>query len=482
VDARFASTTRIFWQMGETSNERLKTYLGQLPPRAQALLMREFERAIERGEDAVVARLVLDQLRKVARRSAEDVPEPPRAEDAARLFFRPLEPFLVDGKVPIRQGQIRRASLMPVWQWLVRDGASDQVSDYDAALAGLPDGAETQMLEPVIRKLQIAAVQAIARLTASADGDRRALARVGPPEVIEDLMSIGVLLGAREAIDALGGRLPVYLRAFGDAQIASITSSLNVPSLQTPQMLPFALSLVMQRLSAPWQIIRLAIKMAASDDEMRVAATPYGIAVSLALHDLYCMAARLRLDIRRGQFADVGDNLKSLHEGVRGLRTELDLRNDSSWGKQLASIRADISNTLQSEIDSVPGRVRRILRQRTDKDVLAGARVDNTDVEEVVSLIGFVAVCRTYADELAINEVTLRTYSDLQHYVEQATEALVESLRGGDARARAYRHMQAEAAICFSEVLFGRDYASLMRRAAENALSGERKPSRGSQQ
>ena len=354
--------------------------------------------------------------------------------------------------------------------------------DYDAALAGLSDDADVKVLEPVIRKLQTAAVEAIARLTNSADGDRRALSRVGPPEVIEDLVSIGLLLAAREAVDALGTRLPVYIRTFGDGQVESITSSLNVPTLQNPQLLPFALSLVMQRLSASWQIIRLAIRMAASDDEMRVAATPYGIAVSLALHDLYAQAARLRMDIRRGQLADVGESLKALHEGVRGLRTELDLRNDSSWGKQLASIRADISNTLQSEIDSVPGRVRRILRQRADKDILAGARVDNTDVEEVVSLIAFVAVCRTYADELAINEVTLRTYSDLQHYVEQSTEALVESLRGGEPRARAYRHMQAEAAIRFSEVLFGRDYASLMHRAAENALAGERKPSRSAQQ
>jgi hypothetical protein len=76
---------------------------------------------------------------------------------------------------------------------------------------------------------------------------------------------------------------------------------------------------------------------------------------------------------------------------VRGLRTELDLRQDSTWGKQLASIRAEISNTLQSEIDSVPGRVRRILRQRSDKDILAGARVDNSDVDEVVSLISIMS-------------------------------------------------------------------------------------------
>jgi hypothetical protein len=301
---------------------------------------------------------------------------------------------------------------------------------------------------------------------------------VGSPEVIEDLLSIGSVLQAREALDAFSGRLPSYLRVFGDQQTSAVSVSLNVPSLQTPQVLPFALSLVMQRLTAPWQIIRLAIRMAASDDEIRVAATPYGVAVTIALHDLFCLAAGLRIDIRRGHFENVAEHLKILHDGVRGLRTELDLRKDSTWGKQLASIRADISNALQSEIDSVPGRVRRLLRQRPDKDIPAGAKVDPGEVEETAALIDFVAVCRTYASELAINEVTLRTYSDLQHYVEQSTEALVQSLRGGDTKMRAYRQMQVAAAIRFCNVLFGHDYASLMSRAAENALTGERKPSR----
>jgi hypothetical protein len=238
------------------------------------------------------------------------------------------------------------------------------------------------------------------------------------------------------------------------------------------------LSLVMQRLAAPWQIIRLAIKMAASDDEIRVAATPFGVAVTIALHDLSFLAVQLRSDIKRGHIDSVAEHLKTLHDGVRGLRTELDLRNDSTWGKQLTSIRADISNALQSEIDSVPGRVRRLLRQRADKDIGASARLDPGEVDETAALIDFVAVCRNYASELAINEVTLRTYSDLQHYVEHSTEALVQSLRGGDAKARAYRQMQVAAAIRFCDVLFGHDYASLMSRAAENAMTGERKPSR----
>ena len=234
----------------------------------------------------------------------------------------------------------------------------------------------------------------------------------------------------------------------------------------------------MQRLAAPWQIIRLAIKMAASDDEIRVAATPYGIAVTIALHDLSRLAATLRADIRRGQFDNVSEHLKILHDGVRGLRTELDLRNDSAWGKQLASIRTDISNALQSEIDSVPGRVRRLLRQRTDKDIPAGADVDNSEVDETAALIDFVAVCRTFASELAINEVTLRTYSDLQHYVEQSTEALVQTLRASEGKYRAYRQKQVAVAIRFCDVLFGPDYASLMSRAAENAVAAEPKSSR----
>lgn len=464
--------------MSQTSIERLRDFLAQLPPQSQALLMREFKRVIERGEDTTVATFVLEQLRKVVRGTDEEAR--PRTDDPARLLFRPLEPFLVESNRPVRPGQIRRASLLPVWQWLIRDGAPDQARDFEAALARIRETGTTSDLEVAVRRLQLAAADAICKIAAPVPGGdkHRALARVGPPNVIEDLLPIGLVLQAREALDTLNGRIPSFLRVFADAQIATVGASLNVPSLQTPQVLPFALSLVMQRLTAPWQIIRIAIKMAASDDEIRVAATPYGVAVTIALHDLSCLAASLRADIKRGHFDNVAEHLKALHDGVRGLRTELDLRNDSAWGKQLASIRADISNALQSEIDSVPGRVRRLLRQRADKDIPAAAKVDPSEVDDAAALIDFVAVCRTYASELAINEVTLRTYSDLQQYVEHSTEALVQSLRGGDAKARAYRQMQVTAAIRFCEVLFGHDYASLMSRAAENAVTGERKPSR----
>lgn len=463
--------------MSQKSTERLKSYLAQLAPQSQALLMRELERAVERGEDTAVASMVLEQLRKIARGAEEDEAIPPRGDEPARLLFRPLEPFLVETNFPTRPGQIRRASLLPVWQWLAREGAPEAAREFEAALAATT---ENGSMEIAARKFQLAAAETILKIAAPVQGEdrQRALSRVGPPGAVEDLLPIGLVLQAREALETLGGRLPSQIRVFAEPQIASVTDALRLPSLQTPQLLPFALSLIAQRLAAPWQIIRLAIKMAASDDELRVAATPYGVAVTIALHDLSFVAACLRTDIRRGRFEYVGEQLKTLHDGVRGLRTELDLRNDSAWGRQLTSVRADTSNALQSEIDSVPGRVRRILRQRADRDIVAGAKIDMSEVEDAAALIDFVAVCRTYASELAINEVTLRTFSDLQHYVEQSTEGLVQSLRGGDPRVLAFRQQQARAAIRFCEVLFGHDYASLMNRAAENAVTGERKSSR----
>ncbi len=464
--------------MSQTSTERLRDYLAQLPPQAQALLMREFERAIERGEDTAVAARVLEQLRKVARGTEEEAR--PRTDDPARLLFRPLEPFLIEGKLPARPGQVRRASLLLVWEWLNRDGAPAHAREFVTALPRMRQTGTSADLNAATHKFQLAAADAIHKIvTLASGGDRQlALARVGSPDVIEDLLPIGSVLGGREALETLNNRLPGSLRVFSEPQIASVSTSLGDPTLQTPQLLPFALSLVMQRLIAPWQIIRLAIRMAASDDEIRVAATPCGVAVTMTLHDLSGVAASLRSDIKRGQFDNAAEHLKILHDGMRGLRTELDLRNDSVWSKQLMSIRDEISDALQSEIDSVPHRVRRLLHQCADKDLSADANVDAGDVDEIAALIDFVAACRSYANEFAINEVTLRAYSDLQQYVEQSTESLVQSLRGGDAKTRTYRQMQVKAAIRFCDVLFGRDYALLMSRAVENALIGESQPAR----
>src|SRR3984957_17112253 len=213
-------------RMNQTSTERLRDYLAQLPPQAQALLMREFERAIERGEDLAVANFVLEQLRKIVRGTDEEAR--PRTDDPARLLFRPLEPFLVEGNIPVRPGQIRRASLLAVWRWLIGEGTPDQAREFEAELVRIRETGTSAGLEAGIGKFQGAAAGGLGAIATPVYCDKqRALTRVGPPDVIEDLLSIGSVLQAREALDTLNFRLPKFLRVFGDFQVRLIRVTLN---------------------------------------------------------------------------------------------------------------------------------------------------------------------------------------------------------------------------------------------------------------
>jgi hypothetical protein len=460
--------------------ERLQEFFRQLPPKTLALLTSEFEKALaRRGDDAAVAELVLSELRKIARSS--DTNDRPRLDDPQRTVFTVLEPFLVDGS-DVRPGQIKRSSLGPIWIWLTQTALAREAEAFRDAYGAAKHEGRTSECEQILRRFQLAAAEAIGELISpkSSSGDRqRSLGRVGAPAVIEDLPSVQLIFANRDALETFRARLPRIMSSFADGQVGSVCGQImQLPSLQNPQVLPFVISTIMQRMTSPWQIIRLAISFAASDEETRVAATPYGLAVSMALHDLAMLVDELRTEIKRGQFDRSAHQLKSLHDGVRDLRTELDFRSDSQWGRQLSSIRAEISNALTSELESVPGRVRRLLRHRSDKDIGAGAKLDIGDADETVALVNFVITCRNYASELAISEVTLRSFSELQHYLESATEALVESLRHADGKVRAFRHAQAELAIRFCEAIFGHDYAALMTKASEVALAGERKSSR----
>eukprot|EP01035_Chromulina_nebulosa_P039084 gene39085-52805_t len=171
------------------------------------------------GEDVTVANFVLDQLRGVVRGHENAVR--PRVEDPTRLVFKSIEPFLVEGIGHVRPGQIRRASLLPVWQWLERD-APDAVRDFEAVVGASPEPSASE-IERAIKKFQQAAATAIANVTSGNAGNRGS-ARIGPTHAVEDLPAIGAVLKTREQLDAFAGKLPSVLRSFGDAQIASVNS------------------------------------------------------------------------------------------------------------------------------------------------------------------------------------------------------------------------------------------------------------------
>ena len=179
----------------------------------------------------------------------------------------------------------------------------------------------------------------------------------------------------------------------------------------------------------PWQLIRLGIKAAGADTAARVAETHYGVTVTIVLADLERMVGELRNDLSGGRGVAVAALLKTIHDSARGLRTELDLPIDSTWGRALAAQRAQVAELLRSEIGSAPDRVRRLLRPRPSTEIRPNAKLDPDDVAETEALVDFVGACRYFASELAISEMTQRNFSELQRYLDSGMRALLDGLR-----------------------------------------------------
>ena len=288
-------------------------------------------------------------------------------------------------------------------------------------------------------------------------------------------MTLKCALKGRDALSKLASRMPLRIgNVIGD-QLDACKMWIEGAAAHDNGLFVPAVLLVMSRLSAPWQLIRLGTKAAGSDTAARVAETPYGVTVNIVLAELERMVGELRTDLRSGQGVAVGALLKTIHDAARGLRTELDLPVDSTWGRALAAQRSQISDLLRSEIESMPGRVRRLLRARPSSEIRPNTVVDLTEVAEVEALVEFVGDCRYFARELAINEMTQRAFNELQQFLDTNTRALLDGLRHAGDTDRKFRQSQVDAAARLCAKVFGKDYAALLTKAAEVAATGDRK-------
>jgi hypothetical protein len=461
--------------------DKLREYLRVLTPEARALLMAELERGVLRGEGMPGTNLILQELRSALPAEVKINPalRPERVGNPMRLFFAPVEPFLVDDSPEFgHQGRIARASLTAIWDWIGRDLAPEETKAYVDEVTGHLIDSRENPAETSARAFQDRVVQLVqaALTTARADdkAKRRLSVQIGTPRAIEDVHRLATIIRLREPLATLSSRLPVAIKALTDDQLSSLKGVLDATSGQRDLFI-YAALMVMSRLQAPWQLIRFATKAANTDDAARIAETTYAFTVNIILEDVERLVRQLSSDLKRGQAMARPTLIKEIHDAARGLRSEMDLSGDTPWSRRLAAMRAEIANLLKGEIESVPGRVRRILRLKPTREVVPGTTLDQTEVEDTEALIAFVGTCRNFASELAINEMTLRAWSETQHYLETNIQGLIEALRNASSNDRSYRISVVDAAVRFCAKVFGNEYAALLGKAAELAASGERK-------
>src|SRR5262249_14957008 len=157
----------------------------------------------------------------------------------------------------------------PIWQWVanvvMQKFTTAHVEQLEAAIAAN----NTTQIAQLARDFQDAAAP---RMQIALDGvrnDDRALRRftleVGTPLAFEDIQIIVGVLKARDGLASLAEQMPRHIKSLSGPVLESVKSLLDSPAGRGPDIFPFALIMVMGRLAAPWQLIRLATSAAGSD-------------------------------------------------------------------------------------------------------------------------------------------------------------------------------------------------------------------------
>lgn len=345
---------------------RLKEFLQRLTPPTRSNLLDELERLELSGNEIPGAGEVMEALRAEFRGSGQSQK---RNSPAARYFFAPLEPLLVDGAPQhATTGGIQRGSLSAIWEWISRDLLPTMARDYIKSLNDLiavDKQREARQAAATFQVKVLKSMEGVLGSPESADQIRARLATyTASPAAFDDLTKMLSALRAREELAKLNDALPAKLARFENAELAKISPLLAAFAKTHSEQLPFALMLVLRRLKTPWQLIRLATKAAASKNAADVAATPCAAAVSMVLDRMEDRRTMLRIALKHERILVAKEILVDIYDTEYALRVRIDQLADSDWGRRLDALMASITELVESEIKRFPDNVGHVLGSR----------------------------------------------------------------------------------------------------------------------
>ena len=344
----------------------IQEYLRKLTRTARGNLLTELERLEACGEEMPGCEEILAALRAEFR---TDESTQPRAGNASRYFFAPLEPLLIDGAPEhANPGRILRGSLAPTWEWISRDLLPAMARDYVKEINELIAADNQRGALRVASAFQTKIIKSIENTLGSPDGAEQTRIKLATYTASHaaygDLAKMLCVLRARDALAKFNEALPAMIKKFDDARVLKITILLDGFGKDHLDAVPFALALLANRLRTSWQLIRLATKAAPSKQATDIAAMPYAIAVSMVLDRLEDKRLALRVALRNDRVLDCRNLLRDIYDTEYALQVRIDSLEESDWGKRLRDLMNAIAVLVDAEVSRFPPKVGHVLGSR----------------------------------------------------------------------------------------------------------------------
>jgi hypothetical protein len=337
------------------ATDPLKQYLQQLTPQARSRLLAELERLHILGEDVPHSQEMIAALRAELRNTGESHY---RIGNPSRYFFEPLEPVLVD--VPperVNSGQIARGSLGPIWGLMSEKLLPRMADEYVANIRKfivLNNQSEARRIAAAFQNKVVAYLDGVLK---TADGPASVRAGLdiytSSRASFDDLTKMLRIIHARQELADFARALPPKIAMLERDHLARILDLLNKLRAKRSDIVPFALAIIARRLEKPWQLILLATRPAGSRAVPAIAASPYAVAVSMALDQINEKRLVLVDALKRNRILPAKEILAEIHAVDKAMREHIDFEG-SDWGARLLKTMADVEIAVEAEINSIP--------------------------------------------------------------------------------------------------------------------------------
>jgi hypothetical protein len=444
----------------------LKAFLGGLPGSAAGRLAQAVETDRLMDGHALPHETILEGLRPALRREHHD-----RRPTPLRLFCRPFQDLLTCQPRKVKQkAEIARGTLVPVWNWISLTLIPDEAQTYvnDTRLHVM----KQRLNDAIARAAQFwpVAAQAISKALSTEAGRQVAQQSLGDAFAVEDAAEMALLLAAGDTIERLSALLPVPVASFHEQMVWDVREIYNQLVQTHPDAAPYVAVITMNRLSRPWEALRLPLLVTRHTDETLISKTDMGLlgeilfarmealkeSIQATRHPLF-NAEKLMGEVKA--FADLSSNIVK----------EIELKRQGEWGKRLLAERAQIGKVMESFMDRAPREVGAALPMHKATGADFSKHIVAEKKEMALRYARLVAGSRNFAAAASFAAKQRATYDDLGALLKRYNEDLVKALKTVPRNDVANAQFQFCAEL--TALLFSEEEAELLRRRGRAAQS-----------
>ena len=440
----------------------LAAFLGGLPGHVAARLAKAVE--IDRLMDGKTLphEDILSGLRPVLRRDPMA-----RTLTPLRLFCLPFQDLLNSQPRKIKQkGVIARVTVQPLWRWLGENLLPEETLRYSAEIKALV--AAKRIDEALTRAGDYWILASATLMTALAEPKKARQALI-EEAAVADAAEVALLLAAAPSVLKIHALMPLSspmtesllweLRAVYDALVAT-----------QPDAAPYVAVVVLNRLSRPWEGLRLPLMIARQHSDTLISKTDMGLVGEILFDRLDSLQGTI-LAVRQPQF-DTDMLLlqaKQFADLSAAIVKEIEVRRDGEWGQRLLKDRAAVGAAMEKFMERAPKELAAALpvQRGTGKSADFSKPVDAEKRELAMRYARLVVGCRNFAAAASFGARQKDVFEELCALLRRYNEDVVRELRGADNLnvVETQFHFATE----LTALLFSEEEAELMRRRGKAA-------------